>query len=845
MISHRAFLPRSLYALAALLVAGAVAAPAQAQLTTSGQVYPSDNPFTSDFEGLYGFVNTFLDPATEDQEFWERDRNITIGEGSFGSVRLSQGGFLNFQHLVLGGSESDVEQSGAAGRSGPGNGAPEDGFEPGSPITGHGVLRIEDFNSFYNNHPGVIPSQYQDVYSGGSGNADQLLFNTTNTRADDVGFDAYIGLTGSGAMHVTAGGRAEIQDAVVVAYGANSTGYLEVSGLGSYLAAYGGLNPNATTIDRDMFVQDPGIHQMIIGAYGQGTMEITDGGYVDAFYGAAIGVTRSDGDDEITDGAFDRAGQPQGSGSVVVDGPGSTWNIMVTAFDGDMPVQSLSTQGGALAIGEFDESSSTPTYTDSELGRGYLSVRNDGLVRVQRYEEPTGSSAADDDADLRIGRMGTLDFRGGKVVVRDQLVSDGVIQAKYDGTGVEGGQSSSESILEVGTFENRYLGEVRIGAGQSLKVVATAEDNYTAPDAPEIFVAANYGLIEVVGDSQNGRAEFEFDREYAGSEITTLDPLSVRPNDVFFNAGETTAPGQIVAQDATLRFRNGLWNSGSIAFTGGDNTISGRVMNDSDAGIPRGSISITNGATVVFDDLVTNDGQITLTDDSNAQFLGRPIDPLMPVPTYRGVGELNIVSTGDVDVAGDFLLGDGSIGGTLRLYVEDFAADSYSHLVIEGDADFSLGSIEILGNIGPVTPGDAIDLITVLGTANFTGTVVSTLVATSPGIVLLTDTSGPALTLVAVSSIGALAGDFNGDGVVDAGDYTFYRDNIGGSELLLLGNGDGIGVIDAADLAIWRANYGAMLTLPAPVAALGAVPEPAGLALLASIALLGVRRRRA
>lgn len=840
MISHCAFRTRSLYALAALMVAGVLTAPAQAQLTTSGQVYPSDNPFTSDFEGLYGFVNTFLDPATEDQEFWERDRNVTIGEGSFGSVRLSQGGFLNFQHVVLGGAESEVDMS--PGRTGLGDGIPENGFDVGASITGHGVLRIEDFDSWYNNHPGVIPTQYQDIYDGGSGSEDELLFGTTNTRPDSEGFDAYIGLTGSGEMHVTAGGRAEIQDAVIVGFGPNATGYVEVSGLGSYLAAYGGLNPNADTISRDGASGDQ-IHQMIIGAYGQGTMEITDGGHVDAFYGAAIGVTRSDGDDELTDGAFDGANQPQGSGSVVVDGAGSTWNVMITAFDADVLPQGLSNQGGALAIGEFDETSS-PSYSDRELGRGYLSVRNDGLVRVHRWENPNGSTT-DDDADLRIGRMGTLDFRGGKVVVRDQLVSDGVIQAKYDGSGVEGGQSSNEGILEVGTFENRALGEIRVGAGQSLKVVSTAPDGFLAPDSPEVFVAGNYGLIEVMGDNVSGRAEFEFDREYTGSDLTVFDSQSVRPEDVFYNAGETTAPGQIVAQDATLRFRNGLWNSGSIAFTGGDNTISGPVMNDSNAGVPRGTISVSNEATVVFDDLITNDGQITLTDNSNALFAGQPSDPLLPEPTYRGVGELNIVSTGDVDVAGDFVLGDGAgLGGTLRLYVEDFAADAYSHLVIEGDADFSVGSIEILGNVGAVSVGDAIDLITVLGTANFTGTVVSTMVATTPGTVLLTDTSGSALTLVVASAVGALAGDFNGDGVVDAADYTFYRDNIGASEAILLGNGDGSGTVDGGDYAVWLANYGAMLTLPAPVAAIGAVPEPAGLALLASIALLGVRRRR-
>jgi hypothetical protein len=90
-----------------------------------------------------------------------------------------------------------------------------------------------------------------------------------------------------------------------------------------------------------------------------------------------------------------------------------------------------------------------------------------------------------------------------------------------------------------------------------------------------------------------------------------------------------------------------------------------------------------------------------------------------------------------------------------------------------------------------------------------------------------------------------LAGDFNSDGVVNAADYTLYRDNLGTS-FNLGGNGNeagaSAGVVDAADYALWSANYGST----AAGSALQAVPEPVGVALLgAGLAMaVGFNRRR-
>ncbi len=96
---------------------------------------------------------------------------------------------------------------------------------------------------------------------------------------------------------------------------------------------------------------------------------------------------------------------------------------------------------------------------------------------------------------------------------------------------------------------------------------------------------------------------------------------------------------------------------------------------------------------------------------------------------------------------------------------------------------------------------------------------------------------------VSSASSSAIAGDFTGNGLVDAGDYTVWRDNLGRPETALAaGSGNGSGTVDQADYNLWVSNFD-----PAAAASTAtAAPEPGTLtgiaiALLAGIA---VKRRR-
>lgn len=92
-------------------------------------------------------------------------------------------------------------------------------------------------------------------------------------------------------------------------------------------------------------------------------------------------------------------------------------------------------------------------------------------------------------------------------------------------------------------------------------------------------------------------------------------------------------------------------------------------------------------------------------------------------------------------------------------------------------------------------------------------------------------------------AITGLDGDFNDDGIVDAADYTVWRDNLGGNSSALNGNGSGAATVVQADYDLWKTNFGST-ALGGAIG--GAVPEPATLwvALGGCLAGLGSLRRR-
>jgi hypothetical protein len=90
-----------------------------------------------------------------------------------------------------------------------------------------------------------------------------------------------------------------------------------------------------------------------------------------------------------------------------------------------------------------------------------------------------------------------------------------------------------------------------------------------------------------------------------------------------------------------------------------------------------------------------------------------------------------------------------------------------------------------------------------------------------------------------------LAGDFNGNGTIDAADYTVWRDTLeaGTNDLF---NDPTPGIVDENDFLYWRDHFGETMGSGAGSVALASVPEPAswGLVLVGVVAFAGTRRAK-
>ncbi|MBB6428888.1 hypothetical protein HNQ40_000694 [Algisphaera agarilytica] len=96
------------------------------------------------------------------------------------------------------------------------------------------------------------------------------------------------------------------------------------------------------------------------------------------------------------------------------------------------------------------------------------------------------------------------------------------------------------------------------------------------------------------------------------------------------------------------------------------------------------------------------------------------------------------------------------------------------------------------------------------------------------------------VTITLLPELVTLPGDYNGNGVVDAADYTVWQDAFGSMEDLAA-DGNGNGAVDAADYTVWQDNFG---STNLEGASMVVIPEPSSLALLGlGVTVAGLRPR--
>ncbi len=114
------------------------------------------------------------------------------------------------------------------------------------------------------------------------------------------------------------------------------------------------------------------------------------------------------------------------------------------------------------------------------------------------------------------------------------------------------------------------------------------------------------------------------------------------------------------------------------------------------------------------------------------------------------------------------------------------------------------------------------------------------------GVITITSTSQGVeggLVTIPISFTVVLPGDYDGNGIVDAADYSIWRASLGENVTIGSGaDGDRNGIIDEGDFSVWQTHFGDSAIAAAAKLADVAVPEPTSLVLLLIGACLVGRR---
>ncbi len=185
----------------------------------------------------------------------------------------------------------------------------------------------------------------------------------------------------------------------------------------------------------------------------------------------------------------------------------------------------------------------------------------------------------------------------------------------------------------------------------------------------------------------------------------------------------------------------------------------------------------------------------------------------------------DLLSPAFLHVAGDY-----THEANADLELDLFSSSNVDKLIVDGQIDIQGGRLVVSKDAGlALQAGAVFDL---LDFAAVTGDFAEVqLPALGPGLAWNTSQ----LLVTGEVSVGMI-GDYNGDGIVDAGDYAVWRNSLGASgDTLPNRDPSNAGPIGAADLAAWRDNFGA--SLPASATAVTSVPEPGAFMALLSLLL--------
>ncbi|TWT47358.1 beta strand repeat-containing protein [Botrimarina hoheduenensis] len=629
---------------AALMVA--VAPRAQAAARVSGDTIPATTPFGPldingdgninaldeiDDDGNQVFDNLFdpvFGPATmvTDPIIWEdygTNQNILVGETSIGTLAITAGTAVRYQHLVLGG----IGEFLPGVTLGSNAVVPFDGMRNFNyldqasaimggtqvPVSGRGIVTVSGTGSVFSNDPQAVEGEFRlpllanawDVVANGGVPGEP---RPVGGGGVDAGFDVVVGLAGRGELTVSVGGRVQIQDALAIGIGPQANGTVTVEGNGSTITAAG--RSEIMTGGMSMATNTPSI----VGGGGFGQLSLLDNGTVDFFNGLAIGFIPSAASVTPTD---------TGTGVVTLVDSGTSMSVFatLTALDrGAPPAPAPGTPANqivrniALAVGGLG-------------GQGQPS--GSGVLRIgesARVDVVSAASYGTDDefANVFVGEAGRIEVQGGTLTIGNQLSNAGQI-ALAGGvidTGVPTTPTSTPAIS--GTLYNgsSFTGDQFQGSlsGFGTMRVGRVENAQGSIIDGGVFTASNGA--QIVGGALRIVASGD------AAPIAT-EPVSNETRAAFSNRGVVRGA---IDFEIGGNFENGATGIGSLASTlvnpanGGVVQSSGQILSSHFFNRRSGRVSVVSGTTLS----ILSNGENPLFDASLLQDAATPVRDGIP-----------------------------------------------------------------------------------------------------------------------------------------------------------------------------------------------------------------------
>lgn len=510
---------------------------------------------------------------------------------------------------------------------------------------------------------------------------------------------------------------------------------------------------------------------IVVGQSGIGYLNITDGSLVRTY-----STSRSN---------YVSIGRNVGSiGTAVVDGSRSTLSIGSTLRVGESGIGSLTIRNGGLVQAVLASTPLNPPIPPivgiglNATGSGHLIVEgNQSMLQLRR--------------DLTVGDLGqgTLTIRnGGLVQITDKTVASAAV-GSLGRLELHGGTfDGSSPTIGFGTTVNGYMG----GDGE---VRGTVRFNGSS------------SLEAGPGD------RLRFHNAVSSQGAVTINGGEIQFNTTFTNdvAGGGFPTGRVSLENGgTVRFGSPLTNNGVLANAHGVTNIHGVINNP-------GTIVVARDTVATFHDIVTSSGTITVLPGGNALFLG----DLIFTSAGAGAGDFAADSGGGAA---------GSGGPSLVLGIDpENPGGASSHVDVSGVASLSGTLVLSLESGFASLVGQSLNLITA---GNVIGTFDSIVLPPVPNdlqVGLVYTSTGLSIQVSSVPD--GLPGDFNNDGIVDAADYTRWRDGLGT-------------LYTQADYDTWKSHFGQQRIVGSGSLA-SAAPEPSAILLLLATAsaVCSMRRR--